>query len=752
MIITYDYSKLNDITFIFETKKHYKICQNVMTMDTETSNGLRDENGIAHPFEHDRMSDENYQKFVKSAEKVSITYMWQYAIDNENEIYVFLGRTVEELREFLNSLTLEIKRQAIFGFRSINRSLEIANAQKNKMGVKILNFIHNYSFDFQILCNLFANNFSKCGKHASVFARTLRRPMKTSISLNKVSIETRDSYVLTQKSLAKWGKDANLTTQKIKVEKDYYLKIRTPISILSQDEIDYAVTDVVTMIEGLRIYKSKYQYLENIPLTQTGEIRRVCVKNVAEADPVWVGKCQAAQNMDFDLFQKLVKCFAGGWVHANALHANKLIDSDYCKKYGTDHVSCFDFASSYPAVMCTRRYPITPWKKEIISDFDKIKNNSDLAFFGKIRFKNVAAKKYNTYISLSKCENIISPLVDNGRILRAKSFEMYLTDLDFDIISNAYNFEFEVLELYSSEYDYLPESLIRVILHYYKYKTSLKDVVGSESMYNESKQFVNSIYGCSVTKILTDTVMFKDSEWLKFDATYDDYLEVITQNKTPWITYSIGVWVTAHARHNLWDFILKFDDKIIYGDTDSIKAILTDEDIDFINTYNDNIKVCEDKVINLYNLPADAFTPKTPKGKEKRLGIMAREEDCEEFATLGAKRYVAKYFGESEIHCTIAGLPKEAGSNKIKKVSDFLDPNLCWDTRESQKQCVYYNDNQSVTKWIDEDGLEYVNSERFGACVLPTSFDFSLSDDYQRLIEALDGGVDVFNDTPDLLI
>ena len=58
--------------------------------------------------------------------------------------------------------------------------------------------------------------------------------------------------------------------------------------------------------------------------------------------------------------------------------------------------------------------------------------------------------------------------------------------------------------------------------------------------------------------------------------------------------------------------------------------------------------------------------PKTPKGKEKPLGIFDREKDWSEFKTLGAKRYCYRerpkkdkndaYGGDGLLHLTVSVL------------------------------------------------------------------------------------------------
>lgn len=606
-----------------------------------------------------------------------------------------------------------------------------------------------FSFDFQALRNVHDIQF---GRHirdrGATFARSERRPMKAIAIENRVKIEYRDSYVLTQKSLKNWAKDSNLSIQKLDVDDDFYLKIRTPYSKLDQHTILYGCFDVATMIAGLKSYRSKYKSVENIPLTQTGAVRRDCIENISLKNPEWARRCcEITKNYTFDFFLKLVSLFQGGWTHANASKTNKLLKN----------LRCFDFASSYPGVMVSRKMPVGEFYEVDPSQFDEVSqsdiNNGPIRWFAEIKFKDVQSKIQNTYWSSSKIlfDNLVNAVTDNGRIYSADEMTVALTDLDYDTFTKAYFYgDIEVLSLYVAEADYLPKEMIEVILKYYGYKTSLKGVDGSESLYKESKSWINSIFGCAVTKIVTDEIeYYANLGWHKTKCDEPLFIETINAIKPEqtFLTYAIGIWITSWARHNLWDFIVKFDKRIAYCDTDSIKGEFTDDDLVFIEEYNKHIEDLENDVAKTIGIDPALYAPKTSKGKTKRIGIMEREEDVEEFITKGAKRYCDSVDGK--IECTIAGLPKKAGPAKLKTVSDFLSNNLEWNTSESMKQTVYYNDNQPTVSWTDDDGITWIESNKYGACILPTTFNLSMTDNYIKFVALCQGDLhpdEVFND------
>lgn len=765
-----NWPEVYDITFNFERGSYKSFaCQNIQTFDIETSNGWRQPDGTVLGFDHNLYNtDESYKKQIDLGEPVSLLYVWQYAIEDGDDIKVFMGRTWEDYEDFMDMLTKEIRRQAVYGQASLDRFQETLYAQEVKHSVSMKTFIHNAGFEFQHLRNIWEDEFAgkskgRKAKYGNVFARNPRKPMKFTVSINKVRIEHRDSLVLTQKSLRAWCKDEKLPVQKLEEPKNYYLVMRTPDTPLTDEEITYSINDVVSMVYGLKKYRDKYGTLNNIPLTQTGAVRAKCRERVCLTNPDWATKCaEITRNYTPQDFKNLCQLFQGGWTHANKMYVDKVLHD----------VKCFDFASSYPAVMTTRTFPVSQFEQCDVKEFSDLEaqdiHHAKYHWYAKIKVKRFCSKLDNTYWSLSKvCCNdrplVDGQIVDNGRIYYADEATILVVDLDWDTFKKAYSMkEYEVLELYKSEAGYLPVELILTILEYFQYKSSLKGDADKESLYNESKQFINSIYGCAVTKIVTDLITFDGAGWdtTKFnDELFYETVQAAKPENT-FLAYQQGIWVTAWARHNLWDFILELDNRVAYCDTDSIKGLFDENDIDFITNYNKTIVQVEEEVANKLGFDPNLYTAKTMEGSVKRLGIMEREPDCLEFKTLGAKRYVDKVWSKKKqayvVECTIAGLPKEAGEKKLKSVSDFNDQ-VVWRTDESEKVIAMYNDNQKPCIWRDRDNRPYKSDAKFGICLQPTTFDLSMSKEFRLFLQTLDTGRidrnnEFFTDVPSYLL
>ena len=754
---TSQWTDIYKIRFKFHRTNYFEILDNIITFDTETSNGFMQPDHTVIGFNHELYdNDEEYRNKIDNAVEVSTTYLWQYCIedfvsDDESELRTFTGRDWESYLDFTDMLTKEIRRQTVYGVKSIDRNLENDYAMHRKSNTKMFIFVHNLPFDYVGLCNVFATHFKP-------FARQKHKPMKATINYNRVCMEFRDSYVLTGKSLNQLCKDLNLPIKKIEEPKDFYLKIRHSKSNID-DVMQYAINDVVSLAFAIETYRDKYIYLELIPLTLTGIARNILRKNVAEANPVWAKNCaDIMRSYTHEELKELTELFMGGWVHGN-----KIFISENKKGYTIKNVSEFDLASSYPSVMTIYCPPIEKFVECDKSEFDWLRGQNldypEYRWYAKIKFKNVKSKLTHSYWSLSKvCKEkkndkwemlISNQVIDNGRIYSCDEMTCLLTDLDFDSFVQCYSFdEFEIITLKKAKAGLLPKEFILTVLEYFKLKTTLKWDTSNpnhESLLREVKSVFNSFYGCLVQKIITDEILFIDGYWDKLECNDEIFYNTISKikNQNVFAQYEAGIWITAEARHNILSFIIALDSHIAYVDTDSIKGPMTKKDFEFIQKYNDNIEKRQKYVADKLGFDPALYTAPTKNGKLKRLGVMERE-DADRFdapgksklRVLGAKRYCVE-LEDGTLEVTVAGLPKSAGKNKIKKLEDFHN-NVGFNTRESGKTIAIYNDTQPECVWIDEDGIEYTCTDRFGVCLKPTTFDLSLGGEFEKFIEALD--------------
>ena len=649
-------------------------CNSILTFDIEATSAWL-ENGEVIGYRKGQEAD-----YWNSLIPLALPYLWQFSCDG----VVYYGR---EFRDFLKVLD------------DLDRN------------VNYIIWVHNLSYEFQFLSNILTWH--------SVFARSPHKPMKA-VSKEYPHIEFRCSYFLTRLSLEAWGNQ--LGVQKLVGALDYE-KLRTPLTELTEEELHYGEQDCLVVEAGIKDYVKKYKKQRLIPLTQTGTVR-LEVKNRTTSNPEYVKKLKKLVPHNADEYKRLQDIFAGGYTHANRRYSGMVVN---------DIIEHYDFASSYPTVMIAEKYPMTPWayvgrKIPPIERFEKY------AYIMHLKFSQLNCKSFNTYIQASKVRGK-GLVFDNGRIIKADELDMYMTEQDFITISNNYEWEeIECLACYQSKKDYLPIELTEYILELYANKTELKDVEGMEDLYMQSKQYINSMFGMCVTAIVQADVELVDGEWHTKQLTkevVEHRLEKLKsfnpREKRYFLSYSWGCWVTAYARRNLWKCIEANDIDVIYCDTDSI---FVRGECDF-EWYNNEITEKLYKACKETGLDYSKTRPKTVKGKEKPLGIFTKEDNCIEFITLGAKRYVERR-ENGKLYLTVSGINKQAVDLLDNDIENFKDGfNFDKDADcVSKRLCTYINDMPDTT-WHDG----YVSTYRKGINLRRTGYLLTMTDEYKKLIE-----------------
>lgn len=686
--------QLNKIHFNVQKAKKENVSTDILTFDIETTNAFLTKDNHVIPYTKGK-SEEYWNELTP----LSICYIWQFSFNDK----VYYGRTLEGFKAVLDDLPTDIN---------------------------FIIWVHNLSFEFQYLRNFL--HFDK------VFARTKRKPIYAECS-EYPNVTFRCSYTLTRLSLDSWGKQ--LGCFKLTGYLDYQ-KLRTPLTKLTDKELQYAGQDCIVVYEGIKTYIKRYGLQTNIPLTQTGTVRREVKKRLWTKEYSSFIKKLLPRNAEE--YHRLKSVFAGGYTHANRYYSGDTVRG---------HIEHYDFTSSYPTVMVCEKYPMTPWKyiPKIMTELPTETDAEDTAFLMELRFTNIDCCFFNTYIQSAKCtgRNIKR---DNGRVISADEITLWVTEQDYFTIKETYDYDnVEILSMYTSKKEYLPKIFIDYILELYGNKTRLKGVDGEEDLYLQSKQYINSMYGMMVTSFIQSCIEY-DGEWKEVPITSDDVEDKIKEIKskfwdsTYFLSYSWGCWVTAYARRNLWVCIEQVDhgDGIeepvcLYSDTDSIFALGHCDFTEYNNTVTEKLrKVCE-----FYNIDFEKTRPKTIKGKEKPLGIFDKESDIEAFRTLGAKRYVEQRL-DHKLYMTVSGVNKEGvecldGDIEnfkegivFDKDSGYIDEN--GNKHGCYKNLCYYCDNQPEVTFPDG----FKSTYKYGICLRPNGYKLTISDDYKDIMEMFD--------------
>lgn len=631
------------------------------------------------------MFDYDNPEYMATCLKGSLCYHWQFSINNT----VFTGRTLEEFKTFIEELN------------------EICPARK-------IVYVHYFSHEFQFLLNIF--------KFDDVFARNSHKPLTAYIE--KYNLEFRCSYMLTRLSLDTWG--SQLPVKKLKGNLDYNV-LRTPLTSLTQKELDYCYNDVLVMYEGIKRFKTKYEHVYNIPLTQTGEVRRE-VKYRLSKNRNWLRKCQSLLPTTLDDFKDLLNAFIGGSVIANYLYKDTVVSN----------VLMYDIASSYPWVMVSEKYPMNELKK-ITTNFDKYLFDPYYAYLINFTVYNVESITNCKFLSKSKVINDKNTECDNGRIIRSTEFTVTLTNVDFDIFNKCYEYsDIDIHYMKVSTTNYLPDDFRKYVLELYGNKTTLKGVAGSEELYMQSKQYVNSLFGMMVTKEISDDILFDGIDWCKEPLTIDKFIEKINVKKKSlsknFLSFQFGVWVTAYARRNLWEAILALDEYVVYCDTDSVKYI-NEVETDFFTKYNTKVKSMYKYLAEDLGIKQSSFYPTNPSGKKCYLGIYECENPIinnkiipiNEFKAMGAKKYCYRNPKSNELEMTVAGVSKKAVKCLNNDINNFA-LNKTFTEKElknvdGEKLIPYYLSD--MCPFTFDDG--YKSNYKYGINLTPTTYHLSIT-------------------------
>lgn len=660
-----------------------KICANIFTFDIETTNLIKLNDKIILGQEYLKLSE----KDKENSEFLAYMYIWQFSIDET----VYYGRTWHEFRQFLNILDEEIPEKKIV-------------------------FIHNLSFEFQFLRGQF--NFY------DVMARKKRHVMKA--NLEGYNIEFRCTLMMSNCSLKKLGEEYLLENQKLTGDLDYN-KRRNSLTKLTSKELKYCECDCLVVYNYIRFELKTYKRVDKIPITQTGHVRRE-LRNLVQYDYKYKNTVKKAINVDGHIYNLLIQAFQGGYTHANFLYVDEIIKN----------VDSYDFTSSYPYVMISEKYPSKEFKKCHIKSVDNLL--SRFAYILVVKFTNLKSKYYNHILSMSKCRNIRGAKYDNGRIIESKELEITLTDIDFKLLLKCYKCEYEILESYYSYYQYLPYKYYNFVLEKYKNKTELKNVEGKEEEYAREKANFNSIYGMSVTNTIRDEVTYNnDTGWSERELTNTEILLKLQDEKSKgFLSFAYGVWVTAYARRNLIENILKLDEYLIYADTDSLK-LREGYNKKIILDYNKNVEKKLKLISQKNNIDYNLYKPKDIKGHEHLIGLFEKEGKEEnsytykEFITQGAKKYAYKDF-DNTIHITVSGVPKQ-GAKALKGDLENFKDDLVFEFEDTGKNLLIYNDYQSITEITDYQGNTEIRDDLTGSCIIPTTYVLSKSLDFRIALD-----------------
>ena len=627
----------------------------------------------------------------------------------------------------------------------LNLCAELKFALQLTKNKRLIVYIQNLSYEFQWIRGYF--------KWDNVFSMSERQPI---YATTKNGIEFRCSYLLSGYSLETMGKQ--LTQHEIKKlsgDWDYSLFRHTKTK-LTEKEVGYLLNDGRVVMAYICEYMNRVGgKITALPLTKTGAVRQVCKDNCFFNNGnhhLGGGKYRKYKQLmetlrisDEEELLQAVRAFHGGFTHANPFRVREVVKD----------VTSMDFTSSYPFVMLSEKFPMSRARTVKPESKEELKKylTEYLSIFD-ITFEGLEPKILSENpISLSKCWNVEGEETANGRVVRAKRLSITLTNIDFSYMKFFYTWKrikfFNMRVFYRG---YLPRDLLMSILDFYGKKTTLKNVEGKEEEYQQGKEYLNSIYGMSVTAVTRDQITYENGKWGKQAPDIKEALEKYNNSSNRFLFYYWGIFITAYAMRNLFTGIYEccgrgdpnLEDDYCYSDTDSVKIRNFDNHKEYFNKYNERAykKVCD--MCQARNIDIALTKPKTKDGIEKPIGVWDFDGHYKRFKTLGAKRYFVEY-DDGTHNLTISGVNKkkaipyleERARKENKDIFDLVDDDLLIPKEHTGKNIHTYIDEPYEGVLVDYLGKEAKFNEKSGIHLEETSYSLSMTDTFLDYISGI---------------
>lgn len=670
-------------------------CDNIFCFDIEVTSYFV-QNGraysIADVFKICNYNVDAVEEFFKNCEFGALPYIWQFTIDGE---LIVIGRELSEFAMLVARLNLLIK-------------------------AKWVCFIHNLHYEYHFIREIFT--FDK------VFFTELRKPLYASVG----NCEFRCTYRLTNLSLAKWGQQNGV--EKKVGDLDYTI-MRTPLTELTEKEMDYCVYDLLVMVQGLKPYKAQYRHIHDIPYTLTGQIR-IRVKDLYADDFKFKKFVASMMPQNYDDFLIQSKTFGGGYVASNVRFTNRLLNGLISE----------DIASAYPFMVFKNKFPSAPFT-EVNAPCNWYDGNAHICL---VEF--VGLESINDLCPMPSSKRIMAQglvydeyeetkgamTLNNGKVRACARIALYCTEQDFFTYSIYYKWKKVIIHQHLiAPVDYIDKRFIMLMLELYKNKTELKGV--DPEIYLQSKALLNSMsYGLMATAPCRDLYSEVDYEpqtekcnEITGNAQLLEYQEKPWKNVVP---YCWGLYVTSFQRRRVLTMAKNFTDengvnRTVYIDTDSEKGFFNDADLKVFEKDNEQTmetieRICKERDIDPYLL-----SPKDKDGNTHTMGLWENDGSYYEFKTMHAKCYAYTESENDKVHITIAGVPKNC-ADSLRKVDDLQD-GLEFDIFHSRKNITTYLDGNNPLVTMP-DGYKITN--KCGINLHPTSYKLTLPQQYKELL------------------
>lgn len=284
-----------------QTFDYIKVANEIASTGICTSNGQYG-GTYFNSFQTFDIETTSINKDPEEGESFGFMYIWMVCVHR----HVVMGRTWDEFIMFEDCL-----HEAL---------------QTKCPTARLVTYVHVLAFEFQ-----FVRNFVH---FTDVFATEKRKIIR---ALGDDFFEYRCSYRLSNMALDKFIKNTPNAHYLKQSGKDFdYSKIRTPITVLTNEELGYCFCDVRGLYEAIE-HLLEYDTLASIPMTSTGFLRREVREEMKKNYRNWY----LIQHTQLTVPQYMLCKLAlrGGNAHANPSWSNEILGgADIEEWYDTGNI------------------------------------------------------------------------------------------------------------------------------------------------------------------------------------------------------------------------------------------------------------------------------------------------------------------------------------------------------------------------------------------------------------------------------
>lgn len=650
---------------------------------------------------------------------------------------------------------LGTEKRCYFG-RTYNELDKVLIEISNNTSFNSLIYIHNFSYENSFFINNleFFKEIDFTQKYDFTSAtQFLFLSANKPLFIRHKKLEFRCSQQLLSMSVAKLGKAINYK------KLDYnYEKIRTPLTNLTKEEIEYNYRDCEIVLKYLyqKIIRLN-EYIKtpsDLPLTRTS-ITRLNLRQNKDINKtieytskdgkqrktnlynLWLLECERTKALDLEQIKFWdKKLFDGALVYSSPFVTSKVLYN----------IISADLVSDYPYQMDFRYYPFNFEKIESRKEYiffkitknlkieDLVKNKIAQFYFNtQITIKNVKAK-YNFYpFSTAKIENLsefrnnYNIKFINGKLIEVEEeIKITCTIIGYIKLKEFYNFDLVSVDYLEVTKDLrrTHDFLLNAIHNLAKRKTEIKLLVDKVKENYKKDYNKNDINDDTIINILNNS----NSHQEQIDDIKQMYLLVkgdlnaqYGNNAQHLLRKIIYYNNTEREYYSIEDNDEYFNNKqktsYIYGLYIpqyaqatilyiAYQFIINNIDVLYIDT--DSIKVEDSEkareIINNYNNLIKSNNNVTTNLYD--FGTLDIEFKAQKFCSLGSKTYILQKENKKEVEATISGLPNASKIyNEIFEQCNFNFERL---VRKSYHYGVVFNESickklTSTYKYIESD-------------------------------------------------